>query len=167
MQYKVLSLLQPWASLVVMGHKTIETRSFNTKHRGQLLIHASLGKNRTAIESYNNFRFNGPLFRVKDFVGVAFNDLPFGAIIGNVNVEDVITSEAFMSMHGDNPKWGLATRCTNQEKAFGDYSPGRYGWLLSDPVMFAEPIPARGMLGLWTPDEATTLMIDQAFAAIQ
>ena len=36
-----------------------------------------------------------------------------------------------------------------KEKAFGDYSPGRYGWLLSDPVQFAEPIPAKGKLGIW------------------
>ncbi len=41
---KVISLLQPWASLVVMGYKKCETRSWNTKSRGTLLIHASLGK---------------------------------------------------------------------------------------------------------------------------
>lgn len=38
---KVISLLQPWASLVILGHKKIETRSWNTKYRGDLLIHAS------------------------------------------------------------------------------------------------------------------------------
>jgi len=41
---KVLSLLQPWATLVVMGIKKIETRSWSTTHRGALLIHASKGK---------------------------------------------------------------------------------------------------------------------------
>lgn len=38
---KALSILQPWASLVVLGHKRIETRSRDTKYRGPLLIHAS------------------------------------------------------------------------------------------------------------------------------
>ena len=41
---KVLSLLQPWATLVVMGIKQIETRSWSTAHRGTLLIHASKGR---------------------------------------------------------------------------------------------------------------------------
>ena len=40
----VISLLQPWAQLVVLGAKKIETRSWNTAFRGELLIHASLGK---------------------------------------------------------------------------------------------------------------------------
>ena len=41
---KAISLLQPWASLVVMGAKTIETRGWGTKYRGPILIHASKGK---------------------------------------------------------------------------------------------------------------------------
>ncbi len=41
---KTLSLLQPWATLVVMGVKQIETRSWRTDYRGPLLIHASKGK---------------------------------------------------------------------------------------------------------------------------
>ena len=43
---KVLSLIQPWASLAVLGHKKIETRSWNTKYRGELFIHASSKKNK-------------------------------------------------------------------------------------------------------------------------
>lgn len=38
---KVISLLQPWATLAVIGQKKIETRSWSTKYRGPLLIHAS------------------------------------------------------------------------------------------------------------------------------
>ncbi len=41
---KALSLLQPWATLVVIGVKQIETRSWSTAYRGPLLIHASKGK---------------------------------------------------------------------------------------------------------------------------
>jgi len=41
---KAISLLQPWATLVVTGVKTIETRSWGTKYRGPILIHASQGK---------------------------------------------------------------------------------------------------------------------------
>jgi hypothetical protein len=36
-----------------------------------------------------------------------------------------------------------------EEKAFGDYSHGRYAWILTDPVSFNVPVPARGMPGIW------------------
>jgi hypothetical protein len=39
---KALSLHQPWASLIGLGVKTIETRSWSTKYRGPLAVHASL-----------------------------------------------------------------------------------------------------------------------------
>ncbi len=58
---KVLSLRQPYAEWVISGKKTIELRSWNTKYRGKLLIHAS-GKHST---------------------------LPTGAIIGSVELVDV------------------------------------------------------------------------------
>ena len=41
---KVISLLEPWASLVKEEVKTIETRSWQTKYRGELYIHASKRK---------------------------------------------------------------------------------------------------------------------------
>lgn len=41
---KALTLWQPWASLVALGVKTIETRSWSTKYRGPLAIHAAVRK---------------------------------------------------------------------------------------------------------------------------
>ena len=41
---KVLSIKEPYASLIMMNIKKIETRSFKTKYRGELYIHASLSK---------------------------------------------------------------------------------------------------------------------------
>jgi hypothetical protein len=38
---KALSVKQPWATLLVEGKKTIEVRSWATKHRGPLVICAS------------------------------------------------------------------------------------------------------------------------------
>lgn len=140
---KVLSLLQPWASLVVLGHKKIETRSWNTKYRGELLIHASKGKSKLGNELFMSKI-------AKDATGWYFHDykcLPFGAIIGKVNLVDTFTTEeaihrmSYIEYFKNHPK--------EQEMAFGDYSPSRFGWLLSDPVVFNVPIPAKGMLGLW------------------
>jgi hypothetical protein len=41
MKYKAISLKQPWASLVATGKKTIETRTWPTKYRGDLVICSS------------------------------------------------------------------------------------------------------------------------------
>jgi hypothetical protein len=41
--WKGLTLLQPWASLIALGVKTIETRSWSTSWRGGLVIHAGKG----------------------------------------------------------------------------------------------------------------------------
>ena len=130
---KVISLLQPWASLVVIGAKTIETRSWTTAYRGPLMIHASKGKSGVAIASL-------PVFRkyIQDF-----SVLPFGAIIGEVVLTDVVRiSELLMPPE-------LLDKLTLEERAFGDYYAGRYAWLLKDAITYEEPIPATGRLGLW------------------
>jgi len=38
---KVLSLKQPWAELILQGEKDVENRTWDAKHRGPFLIHAS------------------------------------------------------------------------------------------------------------------------------
>lgn len=145
---KVLSLLQPWGSLVVLGHKKIETRSWNTKYRGELLIHASLGKNK---EGYNLWHSKHCWDKVTD--NKHFIELPFGAIIGKVNLIETFKfveplPDEYRQNWEDKKRWEL----TEQELAFGNYSPGRYGWLLSDPVCFETPIPVKGKLSLWDYD---------------
>lgn len=129
----VISLLQPWATLVVIGAKTIETRSWSTRHRGHILIHASQGKAGSIFSEDPPFKKYIP----------DFNALPFGAIIGSVHIEAIMKVEDFDL--SDEAMDVLAM----EEKAFGDYSSGRYGWVLSDPVAFKKPILARGMPGLW------------------
>jgi activating signal cointegrator 1 len=144
---KVISLLQPWASLVVAGHKRIETRSWNTKHKGDLLIHASkkFDKSQRAICFA---RFFEPL--LADVV----EELPLGAIIGKVKMIGTNTTESILNALPDSMYWGK-----EQEQAFGDYSQGRYGWYLTDAIQFGIPIPAKGALSIWDwngiiPDQA-------------
>jgi len=130
---KALSLLQPWASLVVMGAKRLETRSWSTNYRGTLLIHASSGKAGSLLSSEPPFsRY------INDF-----NKLPLGAIIGSVILTDIVKVEQLQ----------LSEKTINQlsleERAFGDYTPGRYVWILEEAVQFERPVPIRGALGLW------------------
>lgn len=43
----------------------------------------------------------------------------------------------------------------NRERLLGDYSPGRFAWVLQNPVMFKTPIPAHGKQGWWNWEEPT------------
>jgi hypothetical protein len=128
---KALTLLQPYASLCVMDAKRIETRGYSTKYRGELLIHSSL---KTPAGMYD-LAFTAPFFR--DVLSPLMT-LPQGYILGKVTLYDIKTTEEL-----------LATGITAKEKAFGDYRPNRYGWLLKDAVKFDKPIPARGALSIW------------------
>ncbi len=141
---KAISLLQPWATLVVMGVKTIETRSWGTKYRGSILIHASMGKSGNIFSEELPFKKYIP----------DFNRLPFGAIIGEAIITDVIRIENL------NMPDALINKLTMEQKAFGDYSEGRYAWLLEDHKQFTNAIPARGTLSVWEyPDENISLFI--------
>jgi hypothetical protein len=128
-----LSLLQPWASLVIIGLKKIETRSWRTAYRGPLFIHASLGKKGKVLATEPPFAKHIP----------DFDKLPFGAIIGQVELEDILPVQQLF--YSDAKLAAL----TLEEKAFGDYTKGRYAWMLSEPVQFEVPIPVKGGLGIW------------------
>jgi hypothetical protein len=130
---KALSLLQPWASLVVWGHKTIETRSWRTAYRGELLIHASRGKSGELIAQEPAFKRHIP----------HYDRLPFGALIGKVLLTDVVPVDALFLSDS------LINKLSMEERAFGDYTRGRYAWMLEEPVAFADPIRINGSLGLW------------------
>lgn len=153
---KVLSLLQPWASLCVTidpatgkALKQIETRSWNTKYRGTMLIHASAGRQYKKLADDDDlFKYYYPLFAFNKIEPI--EKLPFGAIIGSVELVEVfkfvdLLPDEYRINWEDKGRWPL----TEQELAFGDYTEGRYGWLLSNPVKFKHPIPAKGKLSIW------------------
>jgi hypothetical protein len=81
---KCLSLRQPWAWLVVNGHKDIENRSWETKHRGPLLIHASQRPVPNLVEVradvWRRFHVQIP------------DELEYGGVVGQVNVVDCVTA---------------------------------------------------------------------------
>ena len=152
---KAITLTQPWASLVAHGFKTIETRSWSTTHRGELAIHAAAGLapvgGATGLMTLcRTSPFRETLLEA-GYLGTP--GLPRGAIVAVVTLVDVVPiahclGERPVGRHDDEGApwmWEL----TDRERAFGDYSEGRYGWLLADLQCLAEPIPARGGLGLW------------------
>jgi hypothetical protein len=138
---KAISLWQPWATLWVTGEKIHETRHWGTSHRGPLLIHAA--KTRAGEAELITGRYYLTMrqaLRKHDYV--RFCELPFGAIIGMVDLVDCIPTESV---------W---PRLTNGEEAFGNFGPGRFAWRAENPRLFREPITFKGSQGFFNvPDE--------------
>src|SRR6476659_2107633 len=72
-----------------------------------------------------------------------FSKLPFGAIIGKVLLTDVLRVG---SLHMSD---AVINQLTMEERAFGDYSNGRFVWVLEEPELFTKPVYIKGTLGLW------------------
>jgi|SRR5688572_9249202 len=155
---KVLSLTQPWATLVVIGAKQFETRSWKTSYRGPLLIHAS----KKFPRDCKLLAFEEPFFaalrdklRVPTSVTAHPHPLPTGRIIGKVKLFDCITTDEWMIEHCDEVKTEHHERELHvksewwNEYQFGDFSYGRFAWQLEDPEEIPVPIPVKGKLGLW------------------
>ncbi len=112
---KVLSLTEPYASLIKNKIKRIETRSWNTNYRGELFIHASLTN--ISKDTYQN----NELRKLIDF-----SSCEHGKIICKCNLVDCIymTKEFINDMKTNH----------YQEYICGDYQEGRYAWILDDIV---------------------------------
>jgi hypothetical protein len=148
---KVLSVQQPFATLIALGEKKFETRSWATKHRGELAIHASKKMSRAIRAICNREPFKSILAKY----GFTADNLPLGKIIAICNLSECFevhtASEIFR--RGAFLKNGKRTASvTGNEYVFGDYTPGRFAWELAD-VKQINPIPAKGQLGLWNYQE--------------
>lgn len=127
---KVLSLKEPFATLIKNGIKTIETRSWKTNYRGKLYIHASSTK---MPKEYKN---NKELMAL-----VNEEDLNYGTIICSCELVDCIEmTNEFVNNIKNNRK---------NEYITGKYSQGRYAWILKNIEVLDNPIKAKGHLGIW------------------
>ena len=131
---KALTLTQPWATLVAIGDKKIETRSWNTNYRGPLAIHAAKGFPVTA----KGLCYDAVFKECLQFAGYKDHQaLPLGAVIAVCNLVEVKKITGYEKL----PK--------GKEYIFGDYRLNRYMWCLENVVAFPEPILVKGALGLW------------------
>ena len=116
---KAYTVYQPYAYATVAGLKHYETRPRRTNIRGRIMPEIE-----AALSEHQG-------------VGNRFAHLDYGAVIGTVEIVDCVPVEE------------IVDALTEQEKLWGDYSPGRFAWVLQNPVMFDKPIPARGQQGWW------------------
>lgn len=157
---KAITLTQPWASLVVRGYKVYETRSWRAYHRGghggggavfgPLAIHASAtfpgeAKLLCREEPFRSrLREAGYVSSDPERQGAESISLPVGCVVGVVQVEECLSTG---SEGGAEPRW--LRELSDEERAFGNFSPGRWAWRLSAPVELPVFVPCRGHLGLW------------------
>ena len=129
---RVLSIKEPFATLIKDGVKRIETRSWKTNYRGELYIHASLTK-KDITDRHELLEL------VKD------KTFSYGYIICRCKLKDcVYMTKDFVEDIRNNH---------HQEYICGIYTEGRYAWVLDEIEILDKPIPAKGKLGIWKYDE--------------
>lgn len=122
-----LTVLQPWATLIVLGHKTLETRTYSPRHLGRIAIHAS-----SSPRGFDLAENCAPLVKFMNSQSLDIRSLPRGAVIGECEIVKVAGFEpsSDLSMHG----W-LAN--------------GGFTWHLSNATPYPTPITAMGFVRLW------------------
>lgn len=156
---KFLTIRQPWASLIAVGAKTIETRPFSTQYRGPLAIHAGKAKP-VDIEGRAEtwMRPDGLWLAYWDGEASQSTPCPLGAVVAECDLVDVVPiTEPTNCPDGDHVcrlrdlvlvTGDKATeRNIERQRQFGDFTPGRYAWLLAN-VRPIDPVPMKGAQGL-------------------
>lgn len=150
---RVISLWEPWATLVILGIKRWETRGWETKVRGPVLIHAAKTWKRVQKDFLERLERGEIDATISHRMGMreerpgllrGLVDVNRGRILGGVLIDKMLPVEQAVRGLG---RW---------ESLLGDYSPGqeRWAWRLLDPIPLREPILARGSQGFWKfPDE--------------
>lgn len=154
---RALTIRQPWASLIAIGAKRIETRSWQTHYQGPLAIHASAHFPRDCRDLVGEEPFHsvlamayrqngGDQFWVEEWS----RNLPLGSVVAVVDIRECwqFTGSRTYQFRPDLID-GRQVTLTEHDLAFGDCSPGRYGWLLENSRRLRYPMPAKGRQGLW------------------
>ena len=119
---KCLSVCQPFADLIIQGKKTIELRKWNTKFRGEFLVHAP---QKIRLDDCRRLK-------IKD-------SLTTGAIIGKVELVSVKKYENESELKLDSKK----------HLALNNKSDNKYGFILQNPKQLKVPIPYDGQLNFF------------------
>jgi hypothetical protein len=142
---KAITIHQPWATLLALGEKIFETRSWSTSHRGETAIHAGKQIDREACE-------REPIKSVLAKHGFTAENLPTGAVVGIGDLSHCWSIGTdyqsgmpvlFNGIGGDTKRVSL-----NEEK-FGYYENGRFAWEFDEMFKLPAPIPAKGQQRLW------------------
>ncbi|MCH2245763.1 MAG: ASCH domain-containing protein [Crocosphaera sp.] len=144
---KAISLHQPYASLIAMGLKQFETRSWSTNYRGKLVICAALKNSKQQQLNYETLANSFDL----DLTVQPWSSLPLGMAIAVVDLTDCIEmTDEFIDEQSE------------AELLCGHWESGRFAWKLENVQPFPQPFPIKGKQGLWniTDEEFEQLCAD-------
>lgn len=137
---KALTLAQPWATLVAIGAKKIETRSWPTPHRGLVAIHAAKTISRVGGKLRLSNLCSSPRFsRALSEFGYLPKSLPLGGIIATAEIVNCVSTNLSAELPPQD----------SDEYAFGDYAANRFMWFLNDVRVLPNPIKCVGAFKLW------------------
>lgn len=125
---KVLTIKEPWATLIIEGYKKYEFRSWKTNYRGKILIHAGLSLEKDQLEKFKDYNL----------------ECSKGMIIGEAELVDciLVTDEFDKELKSIDPiVYGNSGHVQN------------YAWKLENVKKYDEGIPVKGKLGLWNYDK--------------
>lgn len=117
---KCLSIMQPWAWLIVQGKKDLENRDWTTNYRGPILIHTGKKVDDQCFEDGEIDEDMAEYYGMNGIMPALKSDYTTGAIIGRADLVDVVTDSS--------SKWFV----------------GAYGFLLENASAFDRPIPYSG-----------------------
>lgn len=120
---KIITLKQPWATLVAEGIKCIEFRSWKTNYRGKILIHAGCGIDKVAMKKFEHLGFK----------------YPSRCIVASTYIKDCMLltkelNEYIISLNNI---------------AYGNKSREGYAWVLENTSKCYNVKVEKGQLGIW------------------
>lgn len=122
---KVITIKQPWATLIAKGYKEYEFRTWRTKYRGDILIHAGKGINKEAVKRFEEYGL----------------EYPTGKIIAKAVLTDCLEVD-------DKFREKVIPQNPLVYRGISDTTWKGYGFKLEN-VEEIDPIEAKGKLSLW------------------
>ena len=122
---KVITIKQPWATLIAKGYKEYEFRTWQTKYRGDILIHAGKSIDEAAMKRFQDYNL----------------DYPLGVIIAQAKITDCVLADTEFRQKCLAKEPNVYHNLKRKDKNL-------YGFKLEE-VKEIEPIKIKGQLGLW------------------
>lgn len=138
---KAITIKQPYATLLALGYKQYETRSWATTYRGDFAIHAGKTMDRKAFEDAEIVE----LLKAAGYQNM--KELPLGAVIATCTLVNCmkVTKNALHQGYAMTEK----TRIYGIPYKLGNFSEGRYAWVFENMQMLTKPILMNGRLSIW------------------
>ncbi|MDD3453207.1 MAG: NUDIX domain-containing protein [Bacilli bacterium] len=132
---KIITIKEPWASLIINGYKKFEFRNWKTKYRGNILIQASKNPDLKNINKFNDYKLK----------------YASGEIIGQAQLTDCILVDNKLKKQ----------LCEQNNLVYENVEENKYALSLDNVVKFENKIPCKGQLGIWNYNEELRNLYDE------